>query len=96
MSKRRIIDGVAIVWLAVWGYMAAIGAGPISLPGQTLFWIASPLLLLPSLVWLGWSIYQKEGTGPARITTQSAAFGAGVILFLIQIPQVAQALSQIL
>lgn len=96
MEKRRFLDGIAVVWLAVWGYLSTIGAGFVSFPGSSWWWLSSPILLMPAIAWLGWSIYQKEGHGPAQVTLKSTAFALGVITLLMQFPPIAQALSRLL
>ena len=96
MNKQRILDGIAIVWLAVAGYLSSIGAGLVSFQGSSWWWLSSPLLLVPAVAWLGWSIYQKEGHGPARVTTEGVAFVLGIIMLVMHYPPVAEALSRIL
>jgi len=96
LKSRRFWDGVAIVWLLIWGYLTTIGGGLITFPGSYWFWLSSPILLVPSVAWLGWSIWQKEGHGPARITMESTAFMAGVIMLVMQYPPIAEALSHLL
>ena len=96
MNKRRFLDGIALAWLAVWGYFSAIGAGFVSFPGFSWWLLSSPLIMIPAIMWLGWSIYQMEGHGPARVTTKSVAFGLGITLLIIQYPPAADALSRLL
>lgn len=85
MNTKGTLDVVAVVWFLLFSYLTAVSFlfGSLTLMDPTMFIL--PAALIPSVLWLGWRAFNREGFF-YEPTAQQTIFLGG-LLGLIAIAQ---------